>query len=199
MALIRSALAFIGRLRLRLTPCFAKPAMAAARTPRRHESGVSLLEVLLAAVMFLAIALATVPMFTRSMVSNSSGNDSTRAANYARGRVEEFRQLPFNHMDLTIEAGTEKVFEEYHAMETDTWEDGVAPDGVAVDWLRTSRVRQYNVDVLSDETIDTAEALPAGTDSSFVHLKEIEVRVAQLGGLFNNETKAITLRTVRSQ
>lgn len=181
-------------------PRFRPVAVPVRSRPRRQgEGGVSLIEALLAAVLFLAIALATVPMFTRSMVSNSSGNDSMRAANFARAREEEMLQLPFNHPDLTIDAGSEKVFEEYYTLDTDLWMDGVIPDGVAADWTRTTRIRQYNVDALADNQLDIAEALPAGTDPSLVHLKEIEVRAAQIGGLFQNETKAITLRTVRSQ
>ena len=53
-------------------------------------------------------------MFTQSMVSNTSGNDSTKAANFARARAEELMQYPFNHPDLTIENGTEKTLHEYY-------------------------------------------------------------------------------------
>ena len=163
------------------------------------QAGVSVVEVLLAAVLFLAIALATIPMFTQSMMSNSSGNDSTRAANFARTKVEELLQLPFNHPSLEIEDGTERVFDEYRSITTGEWLEVPVASGDEAEWLRTSTIRQYHVDALDDDLIEVSEALPAGTDPSFVHLREIEVSVRQIGGFWRNEAKGITLRTIRSQ
>lgn len=169
------------------------------RKAASRQAGVSMVEVLIAAVMFLGITLATVPMFTRSMESNSSGNDSTNVANFARARVEQLMQLPFNHIDLTIEAGSEKTTEEYLSSEDETWKPlPVAADDSA-QWFRTSVVRQYGVSALDDGTIQTAEALAAGTDPGLVHLKEIQVQVDQAGGLFSSSAKTVTLRLFKSQ
>jgi hypothetical protein len=148
--------------------------------------------------MFLAIALGVVPMFTQSMVSNSSGNDSTKASNFARARTEELMQLPFNHLDLTIEAGAEKMTQDYYSTVDASWRPYPIPAGKTAEWSRVTTIRQYNVDALDDDLVEVSEALPADTDPSFVHIKEIQVGVAQVGGLFNSAAKQVTVRTLRS-
>ena len=176
---------------------------ARARRPfpagrRGRELGVSLVEVLLASFLFLAISLGVVPMFTQSMVSNSSGNDSTKASNFARARAEELMQLPFNHLDLTIEAGSEKTTEEYYVRDDGTWRAGPAPLDVTPEWQRFTTIRQYSVAALADDTIEVSEAMDAGTDPSLVQLKEIQVDIEQIGGLLTSSAKTITVRTFRS-
>jgi Tfp pilus assembly protein PilV len=162
------------------------------------EAGMTLLEVMMASLLFLAVSLGVVPMFTQSLVSNTSGNDSTKAANFARARAEELMQLPFNQSDLTIETGAAKTFEEYYSSDDQVWRPFPVPADVHADWTRTTTVRQYNVDALEDNVVDVAEALPAGTDPSFVHLKEIAVAVAQGGSFFTSSAKTITVRTLRA-
>ena len=149
--------------------------MALIHESRHGERGVSLIEVMLASLLFLAISLGVVPMFTQSMVSNSSGNDSTKAANFARARTEELMQLPFNHPDLTIEAGAEKLIQEYQDKVTQMWLPLPIPSDAQSEWVRDTTIRQYNVDALTDQVIDVAEALDSAADPSVVHLKEIEV------------------------
>jgi hypothetical protein len=163
-----------------------------------REDGISLIETMLASVMFLTVSLGVVPMFTQSMISNTSGNDSTKAANFARARTEELMQLPFNDLDLTIEAGSEKAVEEYYSLDDLRWHAYPIPEGSTPEWSRLTTIRQYNVDALDDDLVQVAEALPAGTDPTFIHLKEIQVRVQQVGGLFTSSGKAVTVRTLRS-
>jgi len=168
------------------------------REARSGEQGMTLLEVMIASLIFLAVSLGVVPMFTQSMVSNTSGNDSTKAANFARARAEELKQLPFNHPDLTIENGSEKAVEEYYTSSDALWHPYPVPTDVHPEWSRLTTVRQYSVDALEDDQVEIAEALPAGSDASFVHLKEIQVAVQQAGGLFTSSSKAITVRTLRA-
>lgn len=163
-----------------------------------RRAGFSLIEVMLASVMFLTVALGVVPMFTQSMVSNSSGNNSTRASNFARAQAEELTQLPFNHADLTVETGSEKTFEDYYSTTEGTWRPYPIPAALTPEWSRFTTIRQYNVDALDDDVIQIGEALPAGTDPTFIHLKEIQVSVQQVGGLFNSSAKTITVRTLLS-
>jgi hypothetical protein len=165
---------------------------------RRAQRGVSLIEVMLASVLFLTISLGVVPMFAQSMVSNTSGNDSTKAANFARARSEELMQLPFNHPDLSIDAGSEKVSQEYYSSVLEAWQPFPIPADAPAEWVRNTTIRQYSVDALTDDVILVAEALEVGTDPSFVHLKEIEVEIEQLGGVLQSSAKTITLRTFRS-
>jgi Tfp pilus assembly protein PilV len=169
-----------------------------ATPPTTAELGMTLLEVMIASLLFLAVSLGVVPMFTQSMVSNTSGNDSTKAANFARGRAEELMQLPFNHPDLTIDAGSAKVLDEYYSSSDPVWRPFPVPAGKTPEWTRTTTVRQYNVDALEDDLVEISEALPAGTDPSFVHLKEIQVGVAQGGSIFTSLAKTITVRTLRA-
>jgi Tfp pilus assembly protein PilV len=170
---------------------------AAARCCAGSQDGLSMIEVMLAAVMFLTVALGIVPMFTQSMVSNTSGNDSTKASNFARARTEELMQLPFNHLDLTIEADAAKSVEEYYSADG-RWLPYPIPAELTPEWSRLTIIRQYNVDALDDDLVEIAEALPAGTDPSFIHLKEIQVEVEQVGGLFSSSAKTVTVRTLRS-
>jgi hypothetical protein len=163
-----------------------------------REDGVTLIEIMIASVMFLAVSLGIVPMFTQSMVSNSSGNDSTKAANFARAQAEELMQLPFNHPDLTLEVGSQKTIEEYYSTDGGTWHLVPPPPGVLPEWSRVTTIRQYNVEALDDDVVQIAEALPADTDPTFIHLKEIQVAVQQAGGLFNSSAKMVTVRTLRS-
>lgn len=179
--------------------------MPAAGVPGagRSRAGFTLLEVLIAMALFLVVALGILPLFTQSMTSNLSGRESTVAANFARSRVEQFFQLAFNSADLTIDDGTEKVFEDYYSEQDDEWKDGAAPlDGSdpAV-WTRTTTVRQYSSNALEDGTLDPAtEALPAGTDPNFIHLKEIlvELEGTREGGPLL-PAKRIALRALKSQ
>ena len=152
----------------------------------------------MASLMFLAISLGVVPMFTQSMVSNTSGNDSTKAANFARARTEELMQLPFNHPDLTIENGSAKTFEEYYSSHDPVWRAYPIPPDASVEWSRTTTIRQYNVDALDDDLVEISEALPVGSDPTFIHLKEIEVAVEQAGGVFTSSAKTILVRTLRA-
>jgi hypothetical protein len=162
------------------------------------DLGMTLLEVMMASLLFLAVSLGVIPMFTQSLVSNTSGNDSTKAANFARARAEELMQLPFNHRDLTVEAGSAKTLEEYCSSNDPVWHPFPVPNGLQPAWTRSTIVRQYNVDALADNVVDIDEALPAGTDPSFVHLKEIAVAVEQGGVFFTSSAKTITVRTLRA-
>jgi Tfp pilus assembly protein PilV len=165
---------------------------------RRREQGLTLIEVMFAALLFLAVALGVVPMFTQSMISNTSGNDSTKAANFARARAEELTQIPFNHEDLTVELGSDKTLQEYYTSSDAQWHVYPIPVGTIPEWTRTTIVRQYNVDALDDDDVQIAEALPAGSDPSFIHLKEIQVTVEQGGSIFTSSAKAITVRKLRA-
>ena len=55
------------------------------------EAGFSLLEVLIAAVLMLVIAVGVLPLFTRAMTASLSGNDSSQASNFGRSRLECMR------------------------------------------------------------------------------------------------------------
>lgn len=174
-------------------------------SPRRRRgagTGFSIVEVLIGTAILTIVAVGILPLFTSSIRSNREGNDSTQVANFARERLEEFFELPFNSSNLTLTTGTENLFQEYYSVEEGEWKVGTPPtdDSDPALWTRETRVRQYSVNALADGQLQTGEALVAGATASEVHLKEIEVAVdstARAG--FLGPGKQITLRTLKAQ
>ncbi|MDX1630626.1 MAG: hypothetical protein R3234_02095 [Thermoanaerobaculia bacterium] len=175
----------------------------AGRAPAsRAESGVSLVEVLIAGLIMLFIALGVIPYFAQAMQNNAQGQDSTKVANFTRARLEEFVQLPFNSEPLQITAGTERVHEEYYRQEErdgsgnvtkeEGWIDGTLADadsaGDTALYSRTTTIRQFAVD-------DLTTPLDSAASPQAVKVKEIQVEAAStrpdrlLGG-----GKALTVR-----
>ena len=161
------------------------------------DRGFSLLEVLVTSVMVLAIALSTVPMFTRALVNNTAGKDSTEVSNEARAHLERLLELPFASAELTVQAGTSRQTSEYFSLLTDTWHPFPLPTAsAAVLWTRVTTVRQYGLSALEDGAIDPAEALASNVQPEAVHMKEVEVAVEQTGAAFG-PAKRITLKTLK--
>jgi hypothetical protein len=154
--------------------------------------GFTVIEVLVASVLFLMIALGVLPLFTRSIVSNAEGFDHTRVATFARARGEEFMQLPFDSPELALVTGTERVFDEYYSQSTSEWIDGTAPVGDPALWTRTTTIRQFNISDLATPLADTAPA-------ENVHLKEITVAVESARGGALGVGKRITVRLFKAQ
>ena len=167
------------------------------RPRRRHRraAGFSFIEVVIASLLLLMIAVAVLPMFTEAAASNETGREYTDVSNFARSRAEEFIQLPFNAEPVTITSGTERIHEEYYSNASKKWLAGTTP--VAGDralWLRTTTIRQFEA---KDTTLSTP--LPAGTEPLRIHAKEVQVQVrgASVGSLFG-PTKSITVRALKS-
>ncbi len=185
---------------------------------KQSQRGFSLIEILIASILFLVVALGVLPMFQRAIRTNNSGQDSTDVSNLARSRVEEFMQISFRSDALVVVAGNELVVVDHFLRETKTWVTGPAPT-VPVDpddppiWERTTTIRDYGVgavagddgmwanagDDLDTGLIDSAEALPAGTRAVDIHFKEIEVVVegTRLGGLLG-PSRRLVVRALRS-
>lgn len=162
---------------------------------RRGAAGFSFLEVVLASLLLLMIAVAVLPMFTEAASSNETGREYTDVSNAARSRAEEFNQLPFNAEPVTITAGIERIHEEYYSATSKKWMPGatpVAPDRAV--WLRRTRIRQFEA---TDRDLTTP--LPAGTEALRIQVKEIqvEVRGASAASLFG-PAKNITVRTIKT-
>lgn len=177
-----------------------KPIVPTLTPPAATAAGFSLVEVMFAAVLLLIVILGILPMFAQAGFSNFSGNESSLVSNHGRSRVEEYFQLPFNSAELTIDAGTEKVVDEYFSKADQIWKAGAPPPGDPAEWTRTTTVRQYNIESFADGEVDPADALPAGTPPINVHIKEIlvTVRGTRLGGPWG-PAKRIALRTLKSQ
>jgi type II secretory pathway pseudopilin PulG len=76
------------------------------RTPRRRsESGVTLIEVLVAATVLALALLGLAPMFTGAVRSNASASQLTNANTLAREKLEELSGYPRNNAKLLVANG----------------------------------------------------------------------------------------------
>jgi type II secretory pathway pseudopilin PulG len=148
-------------------------AIPGAPSTRPPEGGFSLIEVLIASVLLLFIALGIIPMFVMAMQSNVAGQDHTVAANHARGRLEQLMQLPFDDPILTITAGTERGWTEIFDETTDSWILLVGDPPDRTNWLRQTTIRQFDAEDLATPITANEAAL----DPTKVQLKEITVEV----------------------
>lgn len=147
-----------------------------------REAGFSLVEILIAAALFLIVVIGILPLFTRAIVDNTAGADYTQATNMAKSMAEELQQAPFNSTPMTLPAGQD--FLETKQMwdkKTEKWlpYSATPAAGSLVLWNRTTRVRQYSLSDLTENLTNPAfdHPLPGGTPVNFVHLKEIDVQV----------------------
>jgi len=168
------------------------------RPVRRGEAGFSFIEVIIAGLLMLMIAVAVLPLFTEAASSNETGREYTQVSNLARSRAEELMQLPFNSTPLTVASGTSLITDEYYSKLNKRWMPGTTPttSGDIAMWLRRTTIRQFGVTNL--DTLDNP--LPAGTPPEGVHVKEVQVEVkgATVGSLFG-PSKSITVRMLKSQ
>jgi Tfp pilus assembly protein PilV len=165
------------------------------RRRRRGSAGFSFIEVVIASLLMLMIAVSVLPMFTEAAASNETGREYTDVANFARSRAEEFGQLPFNAEPVTITSGTSRIHDEYYSATSRKWLAGTtptAPDRAL--WLRRTTIRQFEA---KDTSLTTP--LPAGTEALRIHVKEVqvEVRGASVGSLFG-PAKSITVRALKT-
>ena len=174
-----------------------RPTRSADRTSRRAhlaEAGVSVIEVLIAALLFLVIMLGTLPLFTRSMTSNASGAQSTAIANDAKEQLESYTQLAFDDPLLNPGATVE-----YSSLEDKEWGDSLPPTGETLRGTRTTTIREYHISALDDGILTEAEMLPAGTQDFWISLKEIEVDIdGEAEGVLAS-TQDITHTVLKSQ
>ena len=173
------------------------------RRARSGGAGFSLIEVLIAMVILLIIAVGIMPVFTQASVSNVSGNDSTRVSNFARDRAEEVVQYPFNSTEMTITAGSEAQLPpggEYFSARDEVWKPGAPTAGDPGPFTRTTIIRQYHVEALEDGVLDIAEALPAGAAPGDIQLKEIEVTIegTRVLGSTLGPAKRLTVRVLKA-
>jgi type II secretory pathway pseudopilin PulG len=166
---------------------------SAGAVRRSSESGFSLVEGLIAALLLLIIVLGILPLFTRAMANNVQGNDATRVTAATIDAIEGLFGVPFNNQSMTLVVGqpnltTQDVF----SLDLNRWML-LADLGVSdqAQYARATQVQQFNfVDIQTDGTLDTP--LAGGTDPNTVHLKLIEIRVQ------NNRTLGTPPYRVRS-
>jgi prepilin-type N-terminal cleavage/methylation domain-containing protein len=161
---------------------------------RSTPKGFSLIEVLIAAAIFLILALGILPLFTQAIRSNASGRDATDVSNFGKSKVEELLDVPFD--TLVVPNGqTQGVTTEYWSSSAKAWKTGT-PSIDAI-WFRTTTIRQFSLGDLLDNGI-ADKPLPGGTPVEQVHFKEIVVEVRGLprGPLAGGST--LTVRRLRA-
>jgi prepilin-type N-terminal cleavage/methylation domain-containing protein len=143
----------------------------------KRDRGFSVVEVLIATLIFLIIAVGILPLFAASTKNNLDGREATETANFGRSAVEDLLQAQFNDPRLAVPAAaTVSTVQEYYSKKDLVWKAGT---GTAVDpalWRRQIRVRQFNVkDMMEDGVLDEPET--GAADPGQVHLKEVDVQV----------------------
>jgi type II secretory pathway pseudopilin PulG len=151
------------------------------RASKTGSRGFSVVEVLIAATIFLVLAVGILPLFTQSITSNLAGREATDTSNYGRSQVEQFLQLSYEHPDLRVpDAGTVMTTQEYWSTQQNKWVRGAPPTTDRALWLRTTNVRQFQVQDIEDDGYFNTPL--DGTRSTQAHLKEIEVVVRSARG-----------------
>jgi len=173
---------------------------ARLRRRLREESGLTLIEVGIASVLLVGVALGTLPLFVRAIGDNANGKETSELTNFARSAIERYSQLDFASPELQLVTGTELVVDEYYDEATREWTLGVVPSGSNEMFTRTTTIRQFSAQALADGTLTDDEALDASVSSEFVHFKEIAVTVASTRELaVLGPSAQITLHMVKLQ
>jgi Tfp pilus assembly protein PilV len=181
---------------------------------RRGAAGFSMIEALIAAGILLIIAVGLLPLFTRAVQDNVTGNDASQATNNSRTRVEEMLAVPFDNQLIAVPAGSTQLqaldsWTQGNANQSgdadERWWPGAPTNRGTILWTRTTRVRQYSISALDDGDLDRTDDGWPGEDEllgnaspTFVHLKEIEVVISnpKQGGVLGTG-QGIILRGVR--
>lgn len=148
------------------------------------EAGFSLVETLIAALLFLVVVVGMLPLFLSSITNNNAGNDYLHATNFARTDLEQLHKVPFGDASLAIAGGsTSTTTTDYFSQNplltgVGQWQPSATPTAPQlVLWQRSATVRQYSVDAFADGNLTTDEALDGASDPIFVHVKEVRVQL----------------------
>jgi len=150
------------------------------RPPHRppSEAGFSLVEALIAALLLLFIVVGVLPLFSRAMMNNIQGNDSSNISNAAVDGFEQLLALPFDNELLLLPAGQpQRTVQQVYSLNYNEW---ILPadlvSGDQAQYTRTLRLEQYQLsDLTEDGLLDNP--LPGGTDDSFVQLRLLEIQL----------------------
>ena len=71
--------------------------LSATRRRRRHPRGMSLIELLIATVILAIVFVGILPLFTRSIISNRRGAESSRMAAFLNTSIESINQISVNY------------------------------------------------------------------------------------------------------
>jgi type II secretory pathway pseudopilin PulG len=173
---------------------------------RRRASGMSLVELAIAAGILLVVAMSIIPLFTASMVNNATGRQLSQATNHARSASEEIRQLPLDRVEFEIQDGQSSAvrtrtwaIHRGDPVASGRWTTGTLASDERATWARTATLRQFNVSRILPNPVGTTDPIPGGFPDEFVHLRETVVEVVEVKEPLDPRTpKSAELTTVRS-
>ena len=163
----------------------------------RRQGGFSLVEVLVGFLVLLLVLVGLLPMFTRAVIHNVQGRESTYVTNLGGAQLEHHMQLAFNNWDLEIDAGSVRPTTQFwgngyqNKLGDEGWRDNPPTTELAL-WQKTTEVRQFSINGVNDNDLDGVldeivgledidhdgyfdNSLPAGTSPNAIHLKEVRV------------------------
>ncbi len=171
------------------------------RAVSSSQSGFSLLEVLIASVILLLIALGIVPLFIRATGQNQEGRFASVASSIASSELERLLGVPFNAPDMTVPVGDVEILREQYQLEmSGEWidlDDWTPEDGFV--FHRIIRVRQFALGALADGILNRAESINGSVSDltpGLVQIKEILVQV-ESGSFPGASSKQVSLRSIR--
>ncbi len=142
----------------------------------RSARGFSIVEVLVAAGILLVILLGLLPIFTRSAMSNSSGNQYTQLTNAAKSELERLADLPIDSAEIVVPNGnTELVTTQYYSGSQSQWVDNATLGSEEPIWNRKVTVRQCD---LSGYTNGRCSTLLSGGVNPPAQLRQIDIEVS---------------------
>jgi prepilin-type N-terminal cleavage/methylation domain-containing protein len=183
------------------------------------ECGFSLIEVLIAMAVLLIAVAGLLPLFSRSILENLEGKESTISTNHGRTDLETHKQLSFNNWEMDVAVGSnERVTDSEWTQVTpnqigdERWVP-TAGAGEFVPWTRSTRVRQFSINGVADTDLDGVidliqgledndfdgefdNLLPGGTTPGAIHLKEVQVEIQ--GAKQWSQSGAAAQNTMRS-
>lgn len=150
-------------------------------------AGFSVVEGLIAAAILLLIAVGILPLFLRSMVNNSAGNDATQSTNYVRGELERLIGLRFSDPAFvgpptlgSAIVSTRYLLENDSSVKGDeTWEatQPVRDSERTELWGSTTSVRRFELSSLDDGLLRSSEAMTGTPLPEQVHFVDMEVEI----------------------
>lgn len=143
---------------------------------QRRRQGSSLVELLLALVLFHVALLAVAPLFLRAVRDVRTGGIRSAASMWAQDRLEASPPRA-----AAVAAGRRTAVE-YFSAETREWLAEPPPVDRLL-WVRRTTVRRYPLSAIADGRIDPVESAARGDQPPRVVVAGVEVEITRrLGG-----------------
>lgn len=122
---------------------------------QRHEAGFSLIEVLVAMVIFALVSLATTNLMVASTSAVAQNDATSQAINFAQMTMENLRNTPFSEMESGEDTFTDDQGKQF-SVEWEVVEDAPGEEmntvNVSVFWDEKGTTKQYEIDNILTKT-----------------------------------------------